>query len=138
MNRHIGATRRSFLGLIAGSPGALLSVSSRAEPTQLDLACYYHPDTLPMKAAQQFADHVNARSSGTIQVSADAVLQTTIPLLPVMSKASALSFFFAPMFARLERVFQLSELPMLAGSFEEAETCGSQGPTTPLHLPDTA
>ena len=96
---------------------SFLSVRSKAQPRQLDLISYWlHEDGVRL-----FADMAAERSGGTIQVLADRLVIPTRPL-QMMSDASALAQYYAPGASNVEPVLGLSALPMLAGTFDEAET----------------
>lgn len=105
--------------LFAAFPAALLAGRARANPTRLDLAAY-SSQTIVGTAAQLFADNAGAHSARHFQIE----LSEPPPTMPfaAMGRASALASFHAPMFARDEPVLGLSAVPMLAATFEEAET----------------
>jgi TRAP-type C4-dicarboxylate transport system substrate-binding protein len=83
----------------------------------LDLISYWlHEDGVRL-----FADIAAERSGGTIEVLADRLVIPTRPL-KLMSDASALAQYYAPGASNVEPALGLSALPMLAGTFDEAET----------------
>jgi TRAP-type C4-dicarboxylate transport system substrate-binding protein len=120
MKRNMAETRRRLLVFLSAFPLSFCSVSSKAQPKQLELSSYFHGETLSVNGAQLFADKVTEDSAGTIRVSLKAVP----PWMPfqMMSKASALAHYCAPDFADIEPIFGLSALPMLTATFDEAET----------------
>ena len=120
MKSNTAETRRRLLVFLSAFPVSFCSVSSRAQPKQLELSSYFHGETLSVNGAQLFADKATEDSAGTIRISLEAVP----PWVPfqMMSKASALAHYCAPDFADIEPVFGLSALPMLTAAFDEAET----------------
>src|ERR1700730_6767512 len=120
MKRNTAETRRRLLVFLSAFPVSFCSVSSRAQPKQLELSSYFHGETLSVNGAQLFADKATEDSAGTIRGSLEAVP----PWMPfqMMSRASALAHYCAPEFADIEPVFGLSALPMLSATFDEAET----------------
>jgi hypothetical protein len=71
-------------------------------------------------AAQLFADKAMALSGWRFEIEVSELP----PMMPftAMARASALTSFHAPMFSRDEPVLGLSAVPMLAATFDEAET----------------
>jgi hypothetical protein len=120
MKRNTAETRRRLLVCLSAFPVSFRSVSSKAQPKQLELFSYFHGETLSVTGAQLFADKATEDSAGTIRVSMEAVPPWTP--FQMMSKASALAHYCAPDFADIEPVFGLSALPMLTATFNEAET----------------
>ncbi|HSH99267.1 MAG TPA: hypothetical protein VLA02_01600 [Reyranella sp.] len=104
--------------LLCALPPSLLARHTHAQSKTLDLACY-SSQTLGGQAAHLFADKVTEVSSGAVAVAVE-VLPLTMPF-PMISKASALAAYYAPGFADFESVFELSALPMLAATFDEAQ-----------------
>jgi TRAP-type C4-dicarboxylate transport system substrate-binding protein len=100
-------------------PAALLAGRVRAQPRRLELACY-SSQSFDGSAAQLFADKAAALFSGTVRIEATE-LPSMMPFVAI-GKASALAFYHAPAFAREEPVLGLSAVPMLAATFDEAET----------------
>jgi len=115
----LGATMRRRV-LLSVLPASLFSTRSQAQPKRLELASYFLGPTLAGNPMQPFADKVTEGSAGTLQVS----LETVAPTMPfdMIGKASALAHYYATEFAHVEPVLGLSALPMLAATFEEAET----------------
>ena len=105
--------------LFAAFPAALLAGRAQADPKRLDLAAY-SSQTIAGTAAQLFADKASALSARRFQIEVSELP----PMMPLaaMAKASALVSFPAPMFSRDEPVLGLSAVPMLAATFDEAET----------------
>jgi len=105
--------------LFAAFPAALLAGRAQADPKRLDLAAY-SSQTLVGTAAQLFADKASALSARRFQIEVSELP----PMMPfaAMARASALASFHAPMFSRDEPVLGLSAVPMLAATFDEAET----------------
>jgi TRAP-type C4-dicarboxylate transport system substrate-binding protein len=120
MKRSTSERRRKFLALLSAFPISLLSRRSSAQPKQLKLACYYLPETLQGRGAQLFADKIGQKSAGAIQVSIET--SELLISLDLVVKESALAVFCAPCIAKSEPVLGLSVLPMIAATFEEAET----------------
>ncbi len=120
MKRNIAGTRRAILAFLGALPMPLLSVRSEAQTRQLELASYLLGPTLVGPRLQSFIDKVAGGSAGTLQVS----VETLAPVMPfrMMSEASAFAHYYAALFADVEPVFRLAALPMLAASFDEAET----------------
>jgi TRAP-type C4-dicarboxylate transport system substrate-binding protein len=111
--------RRRCIVLLGAFPGSLLSgTGAKAEPRQLDLACY-SSQTLGGKPEELFADKATELSSGTIQIAVE-VVPATVPF-QMISKASALASYYGPGFSKFEPVLALSAVPMLAATFDEAE-----------------
>jgi TRAP-type C4-dicarboxylate transport system substrate-binding protein len=106
--------------LLSALPAFALARRAAAEPVKLELFCYYPHTTLPERAAQTFADEAGRRSAGSVLVSVETGL-ATIPFSNI-SKATALAIYYAPDHAKFELLFRLSALPMLAQTFDEAET----------------
>ena len=106
--------RRSLLRAL---PLSFLAGGAQAKPRTLDLACYYD-HALGEQAVQLFAATVTEVSSGALDVSVE-VLPATMPF-EMISKATALANYCAPMFANVAPVFGLSAVPMLARTFDEA------------------
>lgn len=105
--------------LFVAFPAALLAGRARAAAKRLDLAAY-SSQTSAATAARLFADRVSERFPGTFQVEVSE-LPPTMPF-PVIGKSSALASYHAPSFASDEPVLGLSAVPMLAATFDEAET----------------
>jgi TRAP-type C4-dicarboxylate transport system substrate-binding protein len=105
--------------LFAAFPAALLAGRAQANPKRLDLAAY-SSQTIVGTAAQLFADKASALSARRFQIEVSELP----PMMPfaAMARASALASFHAPMFSRDEPVLGLSAVPMLAATFDEAET----------------
>jgi TRAP-type C4-dicarboxylate transport system substrate-binding protein len=105
--------------LLAAFPAALLAGHARANPKRLDLAAY-SSQAIVGTAAQLFADKVDALSARPFQIE----VSEPPPMMPfaAMARASVLASFHAPMFSRDEPVLGLSAVPMLAATFDEAET----------------
>jgi len=105
--------------LFAAFPAALLAGRAQADPKRLDLAAY-SSQTIVGTAAQLFADKAGALSARPFRIE---VLELP-PMMPfaAMARASALASFHAPTFSRDEPVLGLSAVPMLAATFDEAET----------------
>jgi hypothetical protein len=120
MKRSISERRREFLAFLSALPISLLSHRSSAQPKQLKLGCYYLPETFQAKGAQLFADKIAQVSAGAIQVSVEA---PKVPIfLDLVAKESALVVYFAPCVPKSEPLLNLSTLPMLAATFDEAAT----------------
>ena len=113
-------TRRRLLGLLGTIPVSFWSLSSRAQPKQLDLTSYFHGETPAVEGAELFAQKATEDSAGTIRVSLEVILPWVS--LPMISEASALAHYCAPEFEDVEPLLGLSALPMLTGTFDEAET----------------
>ncbi|WP_428672786.1 hypothetical protein [Reyranella sp.] len=105
--------------LFAAFPAALLAGRAQADPMRLDLAAY-SSQTIVGTAAQRFADKAGALSARPFRIEVSE-LPPTLPFA-TMGRASILASFHAPMFARDEPVLGLSAVPMLAATFDEAET----------------
>lgn len=105
--------------LFAAFPAALLAGRAQANPKRLDLAAY-SSQTIVGTAAQLFADKAGALSARRFQIEV-AELPPMMPFA-AMARASALASFHAPTFSRDEPVLGLSAVPMLAATFDEAET----------------
>lgn len=120
MKRTVSETRRRFLALLGATPVSFVSVRSEAQPGQLELASYFLGPTLVGKGIQLFTDKATESSAGTIRISVETV-RSTVPY-QMISKASALAHYYVSEFANIEPVFALSALPMLAATFDEAET----------------
>jgi TRAP-type transport system periplasmic protein len=101
-------------------PASMVARRAAAEPAKLDLFCYYPHTTFPERAAQAFADEAGRQSAGSVLVSVETGL-ATVPF-PKISKATALAIYYAPDHAKFELLFRLSALPMMAQTFDEAET----------------
>ncbi len=120
MKRTVGETRRRFLAFLGASPLSLASIRGEAQsPTQLKLSSYSLHFSLA-KAGRFFADKVAENSAGTIRVSFEGLV-LTLPFQKI-SKASALASYYVSEFASIEPVLGLSALPMVAATFDEAET----------------
>jgi TRAP-type C4-dicarboxylate transport system substrate-binding protein len=120
MTRSISERRREFLAFLGAFPIGLLSVRSNAQPRQLDLLCYYSAETFQGKGAQLPADKIAQAAAGAIQVSVE--IPPILMPLDVIARASALAVYCAPCVAKSEPLFNLSTLPMLAATFDEAVT----------------
>jgi len=120
MTRSTSEGRREFLALLSALPISVLSARSSAQPRQLKLACYYQFEPSQGQGARLFADKIALASAQTIEVSVEGP-QTLLISLDVVAKDSALAVFCAPCVAASEPVLCLSILPMIAGSFDEAE-----------------
>jgi TRAP-type C4-dicarboxylate transport system substrate-binding protein len=107
--------RRLFFGAF---PAAVLAGHAQAQSRRLRLACY-SPRTLGNTAAQLFADKA-ALSPDALQVVLE-VRPPTVPLV-VIGKTSPLASYHAPSFSSVEPVLGLCTVPMLAATFDEAET----------------
>lgn len=105
--------------LLVALPAALLAGRAQAQPGRLELACY-SSQTLSGTAAQRFADKASALPPGTLEI-ALAERPPTVPFAAI-GEAAALASYYAPAFATVEPVLGLSTVPMLAASFDEAET----------------
>ena len=118
--RTADATRRRILTLLGATAATLFSVRGEAQTRQLDLSSYFLGPTLVGNGGQLLADKATTDSAGTIQIA----LEMAAPTMPfqMMSKASALAHYYAAEFASVELLFGLSALPMLAATFDEAET----------------
>ena len=119
MNRSISRRRREFLALLGALPIGLLSVRSNAQPKQLDMTCFYSPETFQAKGAQLLADKIAQGSAGAIHVS---VVSEIVTSPEVTTGMTALVVYCAPCVAKSEPLFNLSTLPMLASTFDEATT----------------
>lgn len=86
---------------------------------RLDLAAY-SSQAVVGTAAQTFADKAGAPVARRFEVEVSE-LPATMPFA-AMARASTLASFHAPMFSRDEPVLGLSAVPMLAATFDEAET----------------
>jgi len=117
MKCNMGETRRAFLASLNALPMSLLSVRIEAQPRQLVLSSYY----LHSEGVQLFVDKATESSGGTIQVLLERLIIHTRPL-QMMSNASALAHYYAAGVSNVEPILGLSTLPMLAGTFDEAET----------------
>src|SRR5262249_39173162 len=106
--------------LIRALPASILVRPAAAAPAKLELSCYYPSQTLPERAAKTFADAVERRSAGSILVSVETGW-ATIPFSKI-SEATAFAIYYPPEYAKFELLFRLSALPMLAQTFDEAET----------------
>jgi len=106
--------RRLLFGAL---PAAFLAGRAQAQSRRLRLASY-SSQALGGTAAQRFADKVAL--SPDLQV----VLEVRPPTVPlaVIGKASALASYHAPSFSSVEPVLGLCTVPMLAATFDEAET----------------
>jgi TRAP-type C4-dicarboxylate transport system substrate-binding protein len=120
MKRKVDETRRRFLALLAASPVSLVSIRSEAQSRQLALYSYFVGPTLVGKGAQPFADKATESSGGTIRVALEMALPTVT--FQMISTASAFAHYFVSDFVDVEPVLGLSLLPMLAATFDEAET----------------
>lgn len=87
---------------------------------KLELSCYYPSQSHPERAALTFADEVGQRSAGSVLVSVESGW-ATVPF-PRINEATPLAVYYAPEYAKFELLFRLSALPMLAQTFDEAET----------------
>lgn len=118
--RNTAETRRRLLALFSALPVSFCGGSVKAQPKQLKLASYFHGETSSVQGAQLFADKVTGNSAETIGIS----LQAVPPWVPfhMLSKVSAFAHYCAPEFANVEPIFGLSALPVLATTFDEAET----------------
>jgi len=105
--------------LVVAFPAALLAGPALAQPKRLELIGY-SSQSLSGTAAQRFADKAAALSTGSLQVALEE-RPATVPFAAI-GKASALASYYAPAFAREEPVLSLSAVPMLAATFDEAET----------------
>ncbi len=107
--------RRAFFSAL---PAALLAGHAQANPKRLDLASY-SSQAVVRTAATVFADKARTASRRF-----DIEVSELPPMMPLaaMARASDLVSFHAPMFSRDEPVLGLSAVPMLAATFEEAET----------------
>jgi hypothetical protein len=105
--------------LFAALPAALLAGRAQAGPRRLDLAAY-SSQAIVGTAAQLFADKASALADRPFQIE----LSELPPMMPfaAMARGSDLMTFHGPMFARDEPVLGLSAVPMLAATFDEAET----------------
>ena len=105
--------------LLVSLPAALLAGRAQAESKRLELACY-SSQTLVGTAARLFADRAADLFPDTLQIA----LSERPPTVPfdVIGKASALAAYYGPAFAADEPVLGLSAVPMLAATFDEAET----------------
>ena len=108
---------------------SLLSIRSEAQSRQLVLATYFVHSEGGQKL---FANKAAESSGGTIQVLLEGLAIHTKPL-QMMSNNSALAFYDATGFSNVEPVLGLSALPMLSGTFDEAETL-LQNRETVLHV----
>lgn len=120
MQRKMGETRRRFLALFGASPLSLVSARSEAQPTELRL-CSYVGAAPFAEGSRLFIDKVAENSAGAILISAE----TRAPFVPfpLIGQASALAYYpVAEMGADIEPLLRLSALPMLATTFDEAET----------------
>jgi hypothetical protein len=97
----------------------LLAGPALAQPKRLELIGY-SSQSLSGTAAQRFADKAAARCRRHLQVALEE-RPATVPFAAI-GKASALASYYAPAFAREEPVLSLSAVPMLAATFDEAET----------------
>lgn len=120
MDRSISKRRRRFLAFLAALPVGLLGARSHARPRQLNLTCFYAPETYQAKGAQFLADRIARDSSGAIQVSIE--WEILMPLDEATVGTSALMAYCAPCVAKAEPLLNLSMLPMLAATFEETAT----------------
>src|SRR5262245_49779094 len=118
MKRSISERRREFLAFLGAFPIGLLSVRSNAQPRQLDLLCYYSAETFQANGAQLLADKVALDTAGAIRVSVE-MPPILLPLAEI-ARVSALAVYCAPCVAKSEPLLNLSTLPMLAASFDEA------------------
>jgi hypothetical protein len=105
--------------LFAAFPAALLAGPALAQPKRLELIGY-SSQSLSGTAAQRFVDKAAALLPGTLQVAFEE-RPSTVPFTAI-GKASALASYYAPAFSRDEPVLGLSAVPMLAATFDEAET----------------
>jgi TRAP-type C4-dicarboxylate transport system substrate-binding protein len=107
--------------LFVALPAALLAGRARAAPApkRLDLAAYSSQAHVAT-AAKLFAGKVTERFPDTFQVDVSE-LPPTMPL-PMIGKSASLTSYHAPSFATAEPVLGLSAVPMLAATFDEAET----------------
>jgi hypothetical protein len=120
MKRNVGETRRRFLAFLGASPLSLASNRGEAQSlTQLKLSFYSLIPSVS-KADRFFTDKVTENSAGTIRVSSEWLV-LTLPFQKI-SKASALASYYVSEFASIEPVLGLSTLPMVAATFDEAET----------------
>lgn len=122
MRRNMGATRRVLLASLSALPMALPSVRSEAQPRQLELLNYFlgPSPALLGNGTQLFADKAAEGSAGTIQVSIE-IGAFTVPFQGI-SKGSAFAFYYVSEFIKVEPILELSSLPMLTATFDEAET----------------
>ena len=120
MKRSISERRREFLAFLGAFPIGLLSIRSNAQPRQLDLLCYYSAETFQGKGAQLLADKIAQATAGAIQVSVE--IPPILMPLDVIARGAALAVYCAPCVAKSEPLFNLSTLPMLAATFDEAVT----------------
>ena len=120
--------------LLAALPLSLAATPGKAQARDLDLADYVmcsvrHVADLPHGGLVQahedadlrrFADQVTQGSGGTLVV----LVEPQVPTMPlrVIGKASALAFYNASDYVDAEPLLALSALPMLATTFDEAET----------------
>jgi TRAP-type C4-dicarboxylate transport system substrate-binding protein len=109
--------RRSVL--LAGALAApFLACRAKASPKTLELHCIVD-FSRAKQALRSFAAKLGERSSGALEVDVEVVMPV-IPL-PIMSKTSAFSFYYPPVYAETEALFGLCSVPMLVGSLAEAE-----------------
>ena len=120
MKRSISKRRRELLAFLGAFPIGLLSVRSNAQPRQLNLLCYYSAETFQGKGAQLLADKITQAAAGAIQVSVE--IPPILMPLEVIVRGAALAVYCAPCVAKSEPLFNLSTLPMLASTFDEAAT----------------
>jgi TRAP-type C4-dicarboxylate transport system substrate-binding protein len=120
MKRNPGRTRREFVAFLGAFPIGFFSVRSNAQPRQLNLLCYYSAETFQGKGAQLLADKIAQAAAGAIQVSVE-IPPILVPL-DAIARGAALAVYCAPCVAKSEPLFNLSTLPMLAATFDEAET----------------
>ena len=104
--------------LFVAFPAALLAGRAEAQPRRLELIGYTS-QSLSGTAAQRFADKA-ALSPGTLQIALEE-RPSTVPFAAI-GRASALASYYAPAFSREAPVLGLSAVPMLAATFDEAET----------------
>ena len=69
MTRSISVRRREFLTFLGAVPLGLLSDRSQAQSKQLDLTCFYQPETTQAKGARLLVDKIAQASAGEIQIS---------------------------------------------------------------------
>jgi len=119
MKRSISKRRRELLAVLGALPIGLLSVRSNAQTRQLGLTCSYLPETLQGIGAQIFADRIAQASAGKIQVTIEVGI--SMPL-EATARMTALVAYCAPCVAQSEPLLNLSALPMLASTFDEAAT----------------
>lgn len=117
MKRSISERRREFLAVLGALPLGLLSARGNAQTRQLSLTCSYLPETLQGNGAQLLADKIMQASAGKIQVSVEVGI--SMPL-EATARMTALMAYCAPCVAKSAPLLNLSALPMLASTFDEA------------------